>query len=167
MENTEKELKRLFDDVDTDKSGKISFKELHKALKRGQPNSQFEKITVKLIITRFDANNDGEIDFDEFVLVYDYLTEQFEEFLMIDEDMNGTIEVSELEKAMNAKGHELSRKFYEFIVETVKTFTLTGITFDNYCRIEARFCQLYKDYSAKVNGPLEMYLMKNFFLNFW
>ena len=41
--------------------GEISFDELYEALKKGQPNMQFDKKTVQLLLSQFDKNNDNDI----------------------------------------------------------------------------------------------------------
>ena len=46
--------------------GKISVRELMKALKKGQPNKQFTRKNVQLFFSQFDQNNDNGLSFQEF-----------------------------------------------------------------------------------------------------
>ena len=56
--------KQIFGAIDSDKSGKIDVKELTKALKELGIDMDFE--TIKGMIELVDANNDGQMDIDEF-----------------------------------------------------------------------------------------------------
>ena len=169
--NQENYLKGLFNNVDINGDGKITLTELHVALIRGQPNSKFDIKTVKLLVNKHDTNHDGEINFEEFVNLFNFLNEEYCNFLMADTDESQTIDAKELENILITQGYEISEDFFKFIVKTVKLHTDNEISFDLLCRIVARFNflidlfdkELYEYSSLK----LESYLRDSFFNEFW
>jgi len=60
----DRKIRQQFDFFDTDRSGKISKKELKKGLKKLK--SDYRKKVVKNMINEADQDGDGEIDFEEF-----------------------------------------------------------------------------------------------------
>jgi Ca2+-binding EF-hand superfamily protein len=137
---------------------------------RGQPNSQFDIKTAELLVNKYDTNNDGEISFHEFESLFGYLNEEYFKFLMADSDGNMTIDSHELEEFLKQRGFKFKKDFYNFIINSIKSRTKNGVTFDYYCRLMARF-----DYLTKIHAtipyyktyPLENYLRDAFFSEFW
>ena len=67
-----KNLKNAFDYFDKDGSGKLSEKELYNIFSPNEKNDQKDNEIleyVKNTIKKYDVNKDGEIDFDEFVMM--------------------------------------------------------------------------------------------------
>ena len=154
--------------------GEISFDELYEALKKGQPNMQFDKKTVQLLLSQFDKNNDNEISFQEFNDLFSCINEQYNEFLDIDLDSSGYIDNNELENALRNKGFKMSSKFYyDLVNEIIKRNRLNGISFDIFVRIISRFTQLKTEYKYSNNYKdnydyqyIEKYYRDKFFLKF-
>lgn len=163
-------LRDVFNDADTDRSGLITFDELNAALRKGQPDSQFDKKTVQLILEKFDFNIDGQICFEEFKQVFSYLNQQYEVFLTIDEDGSGVIDAVELHQGLVSRNYQLSPGFSEFVVNELRKRNYRGITFDFYCRVSARFdylCEAYANSKFYQRQPLEKYMRDAFFNQFW
>lgn len=111
-----KELQKIFDSVDNDKSGTISPEELQEALLKSgsRPKSKQE---LELFMEAIDVNKDGKIDFDEFVAAHlqDQVLENDPELLWsvfqkFDVDGTGYIEVEEIQEALKidrAKAQEM------------------------------------------------------------
>ncbi|BHF67467.1 hypothetical protein SprV_0301049300 [Sparganum proliferum] len=57
-------VRKVFDSLDTDKSGKISVAELKKALE-GECGHALKEEDVKAFVARLDKNKDGELSIDE------------------------------------------------------------------------------------------------------
>lgn len=168
-------LKTLFDDVDINSDGKITKKELHDALIRGQSNSQFDVKTVELLVNMYDTNHDGEINFEEFQNLFSFINEEYSRFLMADEDCSQTIESNELEHFIHERGFTTAKNFCTFIVESIKTKTGKGVSFDYFCRIMARFYNIIGSYNFQIgleesvddSISLDVYLKNKFFEEFW
>lgn len=61
---TEEELRKQFNEIDTDGSGAIDRTELRAALKLAKPKASDKQI--EQLLNMADADNSGEIDFEEF-----------------------------------------------------------------------------------------------------
>ena len=100
-----KKLKEEFDKIDVNKDGEISKEELIKCLETIYP-SQEAKIKANNIFKEIDFNNDGSINFSEFLTVNLQKEKLLNEetldkaFRMFDIDGNGYITIDELKKAM-------------------------------------------------------------------
>lgn len=164
-------LRRIFDEMDVNRDGSITAPELQEALRRGQSSSEFNLKTVEIILDKFDKNGDREISFDEFSLLFTKLNEEFENFLLMDADDSGQIDIDEFSHGLKTKGYDFSPKFYKLIFDEIKKKTgHKGINFDYYIRIAARFdylCKFYRITPYYQKTSLESYLKKTFFQNFW
>ncbi len=163
-------LRKLFNDVDVDGNGHITVAELHEALKRGQSSSYFDAKTVELFVAKYDKDGDGEIDFHEFKDLFIYLNDEFEKFLTIDLNGNGSIDVYELANALNQDYSSFRHDLYDFIVTNIESHRPHGITFDIFCRVLVRFNYLRAQYTKIPyynKTPLDEYMRKTFFVQFW
>ena len=157
--------------MDVDKDGSITSSELHRTLLRTQSSTEFDMKTIDLLISKYDKNGDKEISFEEFTDLYNNLNEEFVNFLMMDSDDSGTIDLQEFTEALNNKGFHFSNEFFKSIMEGVQKHTgLYGLKFDNYIRIAARFeflCKTYRTTPYFHKHTLENYLKMTFFQDFW
>lgn len=163
-------LHKLFNDVDINGDGTITFNELHNALARGQPNSQFDIKTAEMLVNKYDTNRDGEISFNEFQSLFNYLNEEYVKFLLADADGSETIDSEELEEFFKQRGHKFRKEFCNFLVNSIKSRAATGVTFDYYCRLMARFDYLKQHHASNQyysKMPFENYLKDAFFSEFW
>ena len=100
-----KKLKEEFDKIDVNKDGEISKDELIKCLESIYP-SQEAKLRADSIFKEIDFNNDGSINFSEFLTVNIQKEKLLNEetldkaFRMFDLDGNGYITIEELKKTM-------------------------------------------------------------------
>ena len=100
-----KKLKEEFDKIDVNKDGEISKDELIKCLESIYP-SQEAKLRAENIFKEIDFNNDGSINFSEFLTVNIQKEKLLNEetldraFKMFDLDGNGYITIDELKQAM-------------------------------------------------------------------
>src|SRR4051812_32855284 len=93
------DLRRIFEGVDVDRSGRISADELQKALSNGTW-LPFNPETCRLMISMFDADNDGGINFGEFSALWNYINEWSNCFRRFDRDNSGNIDKGELSQAL-------------------------------------------------------------------
>ena len=131
--------------MDLNGDGSITSHELQQTLR--QAGLEFCLETVELLIAKYDENGDREIEFSEFTDLFNNLNEEFENFLMMDSDDSGTIDLDEFESSLTKKGYDFSHDFFQFIMHELHKHTdIDGLKFDNYIRIMARFDFLYKSY---------------------
>jgi Ca2+-binding EF-hand superfamily protein len=157
--------------MDTNRDGSITAQELQQTLRKAQAGSEFSLKTVELLISRYDTNGDREISFNEFFDLFNSLNEEFESFLMMDTDGSGSIDFIEFKTALKQKGYNFSDYFFKYIVDEICARTRkSGILFDSYIRVAARFDYLihyYKNTPYFQRNSLEEYLRKTFFTDFW
>ncbi|XP_063715444.1 programmed cell death protein 6-like [Symsagittifera roscoffensis] len=119
--------------VDTDRSGKISSMELQQALSNGF--EKFNLATVQLLMNLFDNSNSGQMVFDDFRKVFDFITQWSRVFQQYDSDRSGAISFNELKTALSNFGYRLSDRFYNIIFSRFAKKETNEVTFDNFIRI--------------------------------
>ena len=164
-------LRQIFNEMDLNRDGSITASELQQTLRRAQAGSEFNIKTIELLISRYDANGDKQISFDEFFELFNSLNEEYESFLLTDSDGSGTIDLDEFKTSLRRKGYNFSDQFFHYVVSEICNRTKkNGIQFDNYIRVAARFdylCHFYHNTPYFQKNSLEEYLRKTFFQDFW
>jgi len=122
-----------FSAVDTDRSGKIKPKELQKALSNGM--TEFNIETVQLLMNLFDNDHSGQISFDEFVRLFDFVNQWRNTFMAYDRDRSGSINFHELKTALTNFGYRLSDRFYNLIMVRFTAKPKNEVNFDNFIRV--------------------------------
>ena len=110
-----KELQDVFDQFDKDKDGKISAKELENAMQSMGQNPTVDE--VQEMMREVDLNQDGKIDFDEFMYLMtksstDTQTEDevINAFRVFDKEGNGLISSAELKHIMMTIGDKMTEE---------------------------------------------------------
>ncbi|KAG0330794.1 Alpha-1 3/1 6-mannosyltransferase alg-2 [Podila horticola] len=124
-------LKDWFDAVDTDHSGGISCTELQRALTNGDW-TPFNVETVRLMMNMFDRDNDGTINFHEFIGLWNYIEKWKACFQTYDLDGSGTIDAHELQRALRGFGFNLTEVIVDLIVTKYDVRGRGDISFDNF-----------------------------------
>ncbi|XP_075240174.1 programmed cell death protein 6-like [Convolutriloba macropyga] len=120
--------------VDTDRSGRISCNELQQALSNGF--EKFNMQTVQMLMNLFDASNSGQMVFDDFRKVFDFISQWSRIFQQYDTDRSGAISFTEIKTALTNFGYRLSDRFYNIICSRFANQKRNNeITFDNFIRI--------------------------------
>lgn len=88
------DLRELFDSVDTNKSGKISARELGNALSNFD-KTRFQNSTIGLLIHLFGSRKTRTINFEQFVELWEYLLTYRKLFVQADMNMSGDISFGE------------------------------------------------------------------------
>ncbi|KAE8597452.1 hypothetical protein XENTR_v10016475 [Xenopus tropicalis] len=97
-------LWNVFQRVDRDRSGVISDTELQQALSNGTW-TPFNPATVNSIISMFDRDHKGGVNFNEFSGVWKYITDWQNIFRTYDRDNSGLIDKNELKQALSGFGN--------------------------------------------------------------
>jgi len=121
-----KEFKEVFALFDKNSDGTISTSELGGIL-RGL-NQNFNERQLQQMIKQVDRNGDGQIDFDEFVLMMDSrpnvggdLDELQEAFKIFDKNGDGHITAEELSSIMHNLGQDIDRETIDLMIKSVDT----------------------------------------------
>ncbi|KAL1713514.1 hypothetical protein EV715DRAFT_211466 [Schizophyllum commune] len=134
-----------FNEVDTNRSGHITALELQRALNKGAWTFDLE--TVKVLMTIFDTDNNGTMNFDEFSALWKDIDGWYKAFCDFDRDRSGTIDSAELNQALCHFGVRFSLRMLNHLERKYRTASMIpgggpppGITFDRF----ARMCVLIK-----------------------
>ncbi|KAJ1911495.1 hypothetical protein H4219_005922 [Mycoemilia scoparia] len=120
-----------FQSVDSDRSGAIDAMELKAALVNGDW-SHFSDGTIHLMVTMFDRDRSGTIDFNEFVSLWKYIEEWKKCFRAFDRDGSGSIDRGELANALRAFGFNVSPTVIDILVHKLDCRGRGDINFDNF-----------------------------------
>ncbi|KAJ0264902.1 Calcium-dependent protein kinase 27 [Hirschfeldia incana] len=145
-----KSLKTMFESMDTDKSGSITYEELKTGLNR--LGSKLPEAEVKQLMEAADVDGDGTIDYTEFITatMHRHRLERDEHlhkaFLHFDKDNSGYITKDELEIAMKEHGMGDEACAKEIISEIDK---------NNDGRIDyEEFCAMMRSGNLQLQGKL-------------
>jgi len=135
------QLWNWFTSVDLDRSGAITPLELERALINGDW-TPFDLDTIKLLMTIFDTDRNGTINFNEFSGLWKYIKDWQNVFRHFDKDRSGSIDGGELRDALAQFGFNLSppllnlvQRKYDIKASNVKNNLATsGISFDRFVR---------------------------------
>ncbi|PWN23728.1 EF-hand [Microstroma glucosiphilum] len=139
------QLWQWFIAVDGDRSGRISPVELQSALVNAD-NTTFDLDTVKMLMTIFDTDRSGEVTFNEFVGLFEYVQTWRGIFQKFDSDRSGSIDQNELGNALQSFGFGLSPRLLTIVTQKYITPPSSsrqppggarvgsGVTFDRFVR---------------------------------
>ncbi|KAL0305931.1 UNVERIFIED_CONTAM: Calcium-dependent protein kinase [Sesamum radiatum] len=131
-----KGLKAMFTNIDTDKSGTITYEELKSGLAR--LGSKLSEAEVKQLMEAADVDGNGTIDYIEFITatMHRHKLERdehlFKAFQFFDKDSSGYITRDELESAMKEYGMGDEATIKEIISE-VDTDNDGRINYEEFC----------------------------------
>jgi len=118
------ELKEAFKIFDKDGDGKITVDEVENLLKSlGERATRADALEM---IAKVDKNNDGTIDFEEFVTLMASAKSSPDEemlaaFKVFDEDGSGTITIDELRKVMRKLGEKVTEDQLKEMIKAADT----------------------------------------------
>ncbi|UYV65572.1 PEF1 [Cordylochernes scorpioides] len=124
------QVQQWFQAVDSDRSGKITSRELQQALVNGNW-SHFSDEACRLMIAMFDRDNSGTIDIYEFQQLWNYIHQWKSIFERYDADRTGHIEQQELMRALSDMQYRLSPNFVSTAIAKFDR-TRKSLTFDNF-----------------------------------
>ena len=137
-------LRTYFDQVDINKDGSINAKELHAALDNGN-QTNFNMTTVNMMIDHMDQDDNGDICFKEFGLLWHSLLDWQNTFQLYDHDKNDTITLVELEKALASFGYNLRPAVYAQLLRKLNLASEQSARFDDFIKC----CLILQGITAK------------------
>ena len=134
------DLRRAFELFDTDGSGTISPHELARVMRSLGQNPTKQEINE--MMSGFDENSDGEIDFDEFLTLYagsmnsaddeEFIAWAFEAF---DKDSSGKLSADEIRDVIRCMGDELTEEEVAEIMDRGDTDGDGLLSFQEFTRL--------------------------------
>lgn len=147
-------LQRLFRSVDKDGSGTIDAVELQSALSNGTWKS-FNADTIRMIIHMFDHKRRGNLNFDEFVAAWKYITSWLSCFQTFDRDNSGAIDKQELSEALTRFGYRLAQPTVDFMVAKFDRDGKGSMNFDDFiqcCVTLHTMTEAFRRHDVNQNG---------------
>ncbi|KAJ5067732.1 peflin [Anaeramoeba ignava] len=149
------QLQMWFQAVDTDKSGLVEPEELVRALSQG--GYKFSISTASLLIKMFDQNKKGAVNFQEFIPLYQFITQMQQSFYNVDRDKGGTIDFNELATALQYSGFQFPPNVVQ---ELAKRFGKNGqILLDGWislCAFLGHVRTLFVYYDTDKDGRITL-----------
>uniref|UniRef100_A0A6I8NPE8 EF-hand domain-containing protein n=1 Tax=Ornithorhynchus anatinus TaxID=9258 RepID=A0A6I8NPE8_ORNAN len=125
----------------TEQDGEVDAEELQRCLTQSGISgsySPFSLETCRIMISMLDRDYTGKMGFNEFKELWAALNAWKQNFMMIDQDRSGTVELHELSQVIAAMGYRLSP---QTLTAIVKRYSKNGrIFFDDYvaCCVKLR-----------------------------
>ncbi|CAL8097030.1 unnamed protein product [Calicophoron daubneyi] len=151
-------LRRIFQRADANGNGSIDANELQRALSNGI-NTPFNINTVRLMLSMFDRDYSGTIEFNEFCNLFNYVQRWRECFMRFDSDRSGTIDSRELTTAFQTFGYSFSPNFIRLITCRFDRTRRGVIAFDDFvyaCACVQILTNAFRPYDIQRNGFAQM-----------
>ncbi|XP_065184361.1 peflin-like [Sycon ciliatum] len=142
--------------VDTDRSGQLSVQELQSALHNGNW-SHFNPETCRLLISMFDRDHSGTINFQEFAQLWAYIQQWKNSFDMFDRDRSGSIDQGELINAFSQMGYRLGPEFAKLACLRYSRESPQSIKLDDFiqCCVQLKvLTDVFRQRDTNTNGVI-------------
>lgn len=144
---------RRFKIADVDNSEFITIKELQGAL-INRDQTPFDIDTCKFLLSKFDADENGQIGFEEFSRLFKYIENWRGIFNRFDKDKSGLIDSKELGIALKELKHNVPPSLIE-----KRYATTDGITFDRFvraCAVVERSSEDFRKWKPDPHGQISV-----------
>lgn len=133
MMNGNPELVQWFRAVDADGSGSISVPELNAALSSaGVP---FSLATTEKLLRMYDKDKNGEITFNEFQDLHQFIMSMKNGFRQRDTSGDGRLDGNEVRAALTASGYQLSEQTFQALMRKFDRQRRGSLGFDDYVEL--------------------------------
>uniref|UniRef100_G3NCD9 Programmed cell death 6 n=1 Tax=Gasterosteus aculeatus aculeatus TaxID=481459 RepID=G3NCD9_GASAC len=119
----------------------------------------FNPVTVRSVISMFDRENKGGVNFSEFGGVWKYVTDWQNIFRNYDRDNSGFIDKNELKQALTGFGYRLSDQFYNTLIEKFDRQRKGQVAFDDFvqcCIVLQRLTDVFRRYDTDQDGWIQV-----------
>ncbi|CAK7214374.1 hypothetical protein SCUCBS95973_002125 [Sporothrix curviconia] len=153
-ELTTDQLRVIFDGLDTRRVGYITEKQLAENLVNSD-RTKFDTYTVNMMVRMFDSDRSGDLNFNEFVGLWQFLDRWRTIFNRFDTDRSGNISMDEFKNTLVSFQYRLSDGFIEFLFKNYDRENRGVITFDLFmqsCITLKRMTDTFKKYDDDRDG---------------
>lgn len=155
----ESELRIVFEKVDTNRSGRISAKELSYALLNFD-RTRFQDSTIRLMINLFSTSDSSSksLTFEQFVSLWKYLSAYKKLFIQADANKSGDISFGEFQKILEQIGYKLDIDLVLHLFQKYAMHENGGIgklKFDNFIELLVylrKLTDVFKKYDKDLSG---------------
>eukprot|EP00252_Welwitschia_mirabilis_P021502 TRINITY_DN5531_c0_g2_i1.p1 TRINITY_DN5531_c0_g2~~TRINITY_DN5531_c0_g2_i1.p1 ORF type:complete len:523 (+),score=108.20 TRINITY_DN5531_c0_g2_i1:520-2088(+) len=161
-------IKGMFDKMDTDNNGAVTFEELKTGLQK--LGSQLNEQEIQLLMESADVNKNGKLSFGEFVAVSIHLQRMDNDehlhkaFKFFDKNESGYIEVDELKESLSDDMGSIDTEVLNDIVREVDTDKDGRISYEEFVammKTGTDWRKASRQYSRERFNSLSMRLMKD------
>ncbi|KAK7196670.1 programmed cell death 6 protein-like protein [Novymonas esmeraldas] len=143
--NSNPELLQWFRAVDKDGSGTISVPELNAALSSaGVP---FSLATSEKLLHMYDKDRNGEISFNEFQELHQFIMTMKNGFRQRDASGDGRLDGNEVRAALTAGGYQLSEQTFQALMRKFDRQRRGSLGFDDYVELSIFISKVRNVYS--------------------
>ncbi|KAG5447926.1 Sorcin [Clonorchis sinensis] len=151
-------LRTMFRRADTDNSGQINAQELQRALSNGL-NIPFNINTINMMMKMFDRDYSGQIEFNEFVHLVNYVEQWKNCFYRFDRDRSGSIDANEFQMALRTFRYNLSDNFVQYLIRRFDRTHRNVVAFDDFiyaCVCLQQLTNAFRPYDPQGTGRAVM-----------
>jgi Ca2+-binding EF-hand superfamily protein len=138
------ELQVKFNQLDRDRSGRLSSRELT-SISFG--THRFTIDTANILLRAFDTDYSGQIEFQEFAAMNQFVNKMSAQFMAADRDRSGKLNVNEIATALTSEGLQMPPQTIEKIIRKYDRSWNTnpsraGLTFEAFIKVAAHLLHL-------------------------
>jgi peflin len=127
------ELMMWFQAVDTDRSGRVSVPELQRALSAS--GHEFSMATTEKLLNMMDRDHSGQIGFDEFAQVHQFITTMRQGFQQRDRRQDGRLDGQEIRAALADSGYQMAEGTFQTMMRKFDRHRCGSLGFDDYVEL--------------------------------
>jgi Ca2+-binding EF-hand superfamily protein len=134
------ELQVKFNSLDRDRSGRLSGREIT-SIAFG--THRFTIDTANILVRAFDTDYSGQIEFQEFAAMNQFVNKMSGQFMANDRDRSGKLNVTEIATALTAEGLQMPPQTIEKIIRKYdRSWNRGGLTFEAFIKVAAHLLHL-------------------------
>ena len=126
-------LREWFNAVDQDRSGRISVTELQSALSAS--GNKFSFATTEKLLAMYDRDKSGQISFDEFAQLHQFITIMATAFRQRDKSGDGRLEGPEVRAALQDSGYQLTEGTFQVMMRKFDRQRRGSLGLDDYIEL--------------------------------
>ena len=126
-------LREWFNAVDQDRSGRISVTELQSALSAS--GNKFSFATTEKLLAMYDRDKSGQISFDEFAQLHQFITIMATAFRQRDKSGDGRLEGPEVRAALQDSGYQLTEGTFQVMMRKFDRQRRGSLALDDYIEL--------------------------------